>query len=201
MKSPYLILLASAFILIAVACKKEEPSKERAGTSQELDAAKDSTAGDPSQERLSPPDTAVLEKDDWSLRISYSAPSVRGRKIWGDLVPYEKVWRTGANEATVFYSSKAIVMAGDTLPAGSYSLFSIPGESEWTLIFNNEWNQWGAYEYDEEKDALRIKVTPEKSDSMNEVLRFELSEGDSSTAVMHFYWEQLHLAVPLTKAE
>lgn len=200
MKSSYVIILALAFILSMAACKKES-SNDSAAKSQKTEITQDSTLENQSQERLSPPDTAVLKKDDWNIMISYSSPSVRGRKIWGDLVPYEKVWRTGANEATVFYSNKTLVIAGDTLPAGRYSLFSIPGESEWTLIFNNEWNQWGAYEYDEEKDALRVKTTPEKIDTINEALRFELLEVDSSTALMHFYWEQLHLAVPLTKVE
>ncbi len=200
MKTQIAFLIAFAFLLGSMGCGKEQ-SKDEAGTGQSAAVVNDSTTADKSQERLSPPDTSILQIDDWNLKISYSAPSVRGRKIWGDLVPYEKVWRTGANEATVFYSSKTLIIEGDTLPAGRYSFFTIPGENEWTLIFNKEWNQWGAYEYDEEKDALRVKTTPEKADTMNEVLRFELLEGDSSTAVMHFYWEKLHLAVPLREAE
>jgi len=200
MKTQIAFLIAFAFLLSSVGCGKEQ-SNDEAGTSQSAAVVNDSTTSDKSQERLSPPDTSTLEMNDWTLRISYSAPSVRGRKIWGDLVPYEKVWRTGANEATVFYSSKAVVIEGDTLPAGRYSFFTIPGENEWTLIFNKEWNQWGAYEYDEEKDALRVKATPEKADSMSEMLRFELLEGDSSMAVMHFYWEKVHLSVPIKEAE
>ncbi len=200
MKTQIAFLITFAFLLSSVGCGKEQ-SKDDAGTGQSTAVVNDSTTADKSQERLSPPDTSILQIDDWNLKISYSAPSVRGRKIWGDLVPYEKVWRTGANEATVFYSSKTLIIEGDTLPAGRYSFFTIPGENEWTLIFNKEWNQWGAYEYDEEKDALRVRATPEIAGSMNEMLRFELLEGDSSTAVMHFYWEQLHLAVPLKEAE
>ncbi len=200
MKIQSAFLVAFVFLLSATGCEKEQ-SKDDAGTGQSAAVANDSSTADMSQERLSPPDTSMLQIDDWNLKISYSAPSVRGRKIWGYLVPYEKVWRTGANEASVFYTSKPLIVEGDTLPAGRYSFFTIPGEKEWTLIFNKKWNQWGAYEYDEDKDALRVKATPEKTDSMIEMLRYELLEGDSSTAVMHFYWEHLHLAIPLREAE
>ena len=91
--------------------------------------------------------------------------------IWGDLVPYGKVWRTGANEATTFETDKDIMIKEQKLPAGKYALFTIPGETEWTWIFNSVWDQWGAYKYDESKDVLRVKSTPESSSVFHEQLK------------------------------
>src|ERR1700739_4277069 len=78
-----------------------------------------------------------------TIKISYHSPSVKGRKIWGGLVPYNQVWRTGANEATIFNTSKDIKIGGKTLPAGKYSLYTKPGETEWQVIFNSQTGQWG----------------------------------------------------------
>ncbi len=92
------------------------------------------------------------------VRIIYSRPGVKGREIWGGLVPYNQVWRAGANEATKFIFSTDVLIEGKPLKAGSYSFFAIPGKNEWTLIFNKVADQWGAFEYNESQDALRIKV-------------------------------------------
>jgi hypothetical protein len=118
--------------------------------------------------------------------INYSAPSVKGRTIWGDLVPYGKVWRTGANEATTFETSKDLMIQGQKLPAGKYALFTIPGEKEWTWIFNSVWDQWGAYKYDEAKDVLRIKSAPQPSAVFNEKLRFDIAGEE-----VILFWENL----------
>src|SRR6185437_4669611 len=91
--------------------------------------------GDKSK-RPSPPETATGTVGGASISINYSSPSVKGRKIWGGLVPYDKVWRAGANEATIFETNKAIKIEGKDLPAGKYSLFATPGENEWTIILN-----------------------------------------------------------------
>ena len=142
--------------------------------------------------RPSPPAVAKGVIDGSDIVINYSSPAVKGRMIWGGLVPYGKVWRTGANEATVFETSKDIVLSGQTLPAGKYALFTIPGENEWTLIFNSEWNQWGAFKYNKEKDVLRLNVRPDKSSSFNERLKFEVIDDE---VVM--YWENLKVGFPV----
>ncbi|RPD45855.1 DUF2911 domain-containing protein [Hymenobacter sediminis] len=95
-----------------------------------------------------------------TFRISYSRPSAKERKIFGGLVPYGQVWRTGANEATTFSVDQDVTVQGKPLPAGKYALFTIPGPKEWTIIFNKTPNQWGAYEYQEADDVLRVKATP-----------------------------------------
>lgn len=100
---------------------------------------------------------------DANIVIEYSQPSARERKVMGGLVPYGQVWRTGANNATVFTVDKNIKVEGQTLPAGKYSLFSIPDKDEWTIIFNKKHDQWGAFNYNEEDDVLRVKVKPGKA--------------------------------------
>ncbi len=120
------------------------------------------------------------------VTIQYSAPSVKGRAIWDDLVPYGKVWRTGANEATTIETDIDLTLQGHILPAGKYALFTIPGEKEWTWVFNTVWEQWGAYRYDESKDALRLTAVSETSPVFHEQLRFEVTEQGIA-----FYWENL----------
>jgi hypothetical protein len=125
--------------------------------------------------RPSPPAVASGTIDGVSIKIDYSQPSVKGRKIMGGLVPYGEVWRTGANEATTIEFDKNVKIEGKPLPAGKYTLFTIPGEQEWSIIFNKKLGQWGAYDYEKNKDqnALVVKVKP-ASTSFTEVLTFEV---------------------------
>jgi hypothetical protein len=113
------------------------------------------------------------------IKIAYGSPSVKGRKIFGGLVPYDKTWRTGANTATTFETSKAIKVEGKTLPAGKYSLFTVPGEKEWKVIFNSQTGQWGikaggVANNDPAKDVLTVSAKPMKSEAMNERLTFKI---------------------------
>lgn len=107
----------------------------------------------------SPAATATGKVNGATITINYSSPAVKGRKIWGGLEAYDKVWRAGANDATTFETDKDIKVEGKNLPAGKYSFFLIPKESgTWTAIFNKEPKQWGAFKYEEAKDALRVDV-------------------------------------------
>ena len=111
------------------------------------------------------------------VSIDYSQPSVKGRTIGKDLEPINgKVWRTGANEATVFEINKNVKINGKSLPAGKYGLFTISGDKEWTIIFNKTWNQWGAFNYKEGEDVLRIKVKPAKSKTFSEKMTFTITD-------------------------
>src|SRR5262245_14543148 len=94
-------------------------------------------------QKASPPATATGKAGGANIVINYSSPGVKNRKIWGELVPYDKVWRAGANEATVISFDKDVKVEGKALPAGKYSLYAIPGEKEWTIIFNSATGQWG----------------------------------------------------------
>jgi Protein of unknown function (DUF2911) len=113
---------------------------------------------------------------DKSIAISYFQPAVKGRKIWGELVPFDKVWRTGANKATSITIDKDLKIGDKTLPAGRYGLFTIPTATDWTIIFNKDADQWGAYEYSEKKDVLRVKAKSAKSDAFNERMTFAVKE-------------------------
>lgn len=124
-----------------------------------------------------------------SIHINYGSPSVKGRTIWGGLVPYNTVWRAGANEATTFSTSQPLQVEGKMLPAGTYALFMIPGEKSWTVIFNKTAKQWGAYEYDVKQDALRVTVTPRKAEA-HERLKYVIT-----TTGFSLFWENLEVPV------
>jgi hypothetical protein len=110
------------------------------------------------------------------VTIDYSQPSVKGRTIGKDLEPMPgKVWRTGANEATVFEVSKPVKVEGKDLPAGKYGLYSIANEGEWTIIFNKTWDQWGT-QYNQADDALRVKVKPGKAPQFAEKMTFNIDK-------------------------
>lgn len=130
--------------------------------------------------------------DGVEVELTYGRPNVKEREVWGGLVPFDRVWRTGADEATTITFGGDVEVEGESLPAGTYSLFTIPGEEEWTVIFNNVAEQWGAYDYDEAEDALRVTVTPEEHD-MVETLSFEVADGAVVLA-----WDEL--AVPMAVA-
>ena len=122
----------------------------------------------------SPRDSVSATIKGAKISINYGSPSVKGRKVFGELEKYGKVWRAGANDATVFTTSKDIKVEGKALPAGTYGLFAIPTEGAWTIIFNKVAKQWGAYKYDESKDALRVTVKPVAS-KMSERLVYKLN--------------------------
>lgn len=129
--------------------------------------------------RLSPADTVTYNKDGLAITIAYSQPSVKGRTVGKEIAPYGKVWRTGANEATTFEVNRDVKIEGQTLPAGKYSIYSIPAEDEWTIIFNKTWQQWGT-RYSDADDALRIKVKPTKAASFTEKMTFAVDNGKVS---------------------
>ncbi len=107
--------------------------------------------------------------------LNVSAQQDKSKRVSPPLAPAGKVWRTGANEATVFETSKDVSIEGQKLPAGKYSIYSIPGEKEWTMIFNKTWKQWGTV-YKESEDALRINVKPKKSKQFAEMMTFEIAK-------------------------
>ena len=139
-----------------------------------------SAQGDKSK-RPSPPAKASATLATGNMvTIDYSQPSVKGRTIGKELAPYGKVWRTGANEATVFEVSKDAMVGGKKLAAGKYGLYSIPNTNEWTIIFNKTWNQWGT-NYTESDDALRIKATATKAKALTEKMTFNINKNGTIT--------------------
>jgi len=135
--------------------------------------------------RPSPPATVKATlKSGANVSIDYSQPSVKGRTIGTDLEPLSgKVWRTGANEATVFETDKDITVQGKSLPAGKYGLFTIANGEEWTIIFNKTWKQWGAFNYKEADDALRVTTKAQKAPQFTEQMTFNIAE-DGKVALL-----------------
>ena len=156
------------------------------------------------------------------ITITYSRPGVKGRKIWGDplpeqtakvkgeatldnqnerpkdavIVPYGHMWRTGANEATMFVVNDDVLINGQKLAAGSYSLHSIPNKDEWTLIFNGTSNQWGSFNYDPAKDTLRVKAKPQVVSENQEWLAYTIDPVGDDSAQVNIRWEKI--SVPFT---
>lgn len=129
------------------------------------------------------------------ISLIYSRPGVKGRVIWGGLVPYNKMWRTGANAATTISFSDGVKINGQNLPAGTYSLFTIPAESQWTVIFNKNSKLSGTSGYDEKEDALRIQVKPQAAE-FEERMSFSFMNLQDNSATVALRWEKL--AVPFT---
>lgn len=130
------------------------------------------------------------------VEVDYGRPSVHGRKILGDLVPYGKVWRAGANEATVVSFNYNISIANKKIPAGKYALFMIPEKDKWVVIFNSEWNQWGAYHYNNNKDVLRVDIIPKKNAHV-EICTYDFNEVSKTKGVLNVSWENFSIGIPI----
>jgi hypothetical protein len=131
--------------------------------------------------------------------VTYSRPGVKGRKIWGGLVPYGEVWRTGANEATSFVTTGGAAIAGKKLPAGEYSLYTIPTENDWTVIVSTEKGAWGSFTYDKEKDAHRFTLKPAVAPH-EEWMRITFENLAPSSGDLVLHWEKLQLTIPIEVA-
>lgn len=131
------------------------------------------------------------------IDLAYHRPAVKARTIWGGLVPYGQVWRTGANDATTLTFTTDVKVAGKAVPKGTYALFILPQKDKWTLILNQDAKQWGAFFHKPDRDLLRFDVTPEPA-THQERLAFSLDLQDQNTAVVGLHWEKLRIAFPIT---
>ncbi len=132
------------------------------------------------------------------MRITYSRTAKKDREIFGKLVPYEKVWRVGANEAPEIKFLQNVTIDGKKIKAGVYSLFIIPTEKEWTVIFNTDLDVWGAYSYNEKNDVLRVKVTPKQTADVNEFLSIQFMKGEGkNSAIMQLGWDKTMIELPI----
>ncbi|AFL85547.1 Protein of unknown function (DUF2911) [Belliella baltica DSM 15883] len=127
------------------------------------------------------------------VKIEYSRPSAKGRKIFGELVPYGDVWRTGANAATIITFSTEVMIEGNKVPAGSYALYSIPGKNEWTIILSENTKLWGAVGYNQEDDLLRFKVKPGKTGQKYETMEINFVDMTDTGAFVAIKWEQVRV--------
>jgi Protein of unknown function (DUF2911) len=149
------------------------------------------------ENRPSPPGTAEITLKDQTISIAYSRPSMRGRKVvGGELVPYGRVWRTGANEATKLSTPVALTIAGKAVPAGDYSLFTLPAESGWTLIINKQTGQSGL-EYNQEQDLARVPMKVSKLPAPVEQFTISWNKKGASSADLVLEWENTRVSVPV----
>jgi hypothetical protein len=133
------------------------------------------------------------------ITVVYSRPSVKGRSIFGGIVPFGQVWRAGANQATKISFSTAVKLDGNEIPAGNYSLFAIPGEQEWTIIINKNTNQWGAFQYKTNDDLVRFPVTPiTLRDTSLETFAIEFNRIRDESAVFELVWDKTVVPIRLT---
>ena len=146
---------------------------------------------------LSPAAKASVEIAGKNLTVEYSAPSKRGRVIMGELVPYGKVWRTGANAATSLTTEADLMIGNLHVPAGKYLLYTVPGETEWTLVVNKQSGLWGTNGYDEAHDLGRVKMNVKKLDAPVETLAIDVKPAGANKGVLTLAWENVEATVPV----
>lgn len=145
----------------------------------------------------SPPAIANVSLDGKAITIKYNAPSMRGRKIMGDLVPYGTIWRTGANPATTLITAASLKIGTLTVPAGTYTLYTLPSTGKWLLIINRQTGQWGTV-YDMSKDLGRTPMTGEPLPSPQEVMSISFEKTQGATTQLHVKWETTDEYVTVT---
>ncbi|MCM0041274.1 MAG: DUF2911 domain-containing protein [Algoriphagus sp.] len=187
MKKHYLGLIVVGSLTFTLAC---QPKSEESATTETQEQA----AEEASEKRPSPLVTKEGQIEGKTIKVQYGSPAVKGRTVWGDLVPYNVVWRTGANEASYIDLPQDITVEGNALAAGKYSLFTIPKEKgTWTVIFNSDWNlEHGHFQYNEKNDVLRVEVQPLWEVTSQESLAIEV---ESPGLVIR--WEKLKLPITI----
>lgn len=191
--------VALIFLLGMTACSNEKSDEVVADTVETTEEVVEEDDAE-SKKVKSPREVASAAINDVKVTIDYGSPSVKGRVIWGDLVPFDKLWRAGANETTKLTLDAPLNINGQEVPAGSYGLLVIPKEnSDWTVIINEAWDYdmhgvWGSNGYDENRDVLKIEVTPEFTENMNESLKYSVKENG-----ILFEWEKASFLIPMGK--
>jgi hypothetical protein len=146
--------------------------------------------------RPSPLAIVAIRYKDAYIKITYSQPQKKGREIFGKLVPYDQIWRTGANEATELTTTKNIQINGTLLKAGTYSLFTIPQKDRWTIIINSEVGLWGAYNYNSKLDVMRFDIAPATTDTIYESFTMQFDHRNE-VADLLLYWDKTKISIPL----
>lgn len=146
--------------------------------------------------KASPAASVALTIGTTEVEIAYHRPAVRGRQIWGGLVPFDQVWRLGANDATTIKVSDPVTIAGKQVPAGAYALFAIPGKTTWTFILSTRPKQWGAFSYKPVEDLTRFQVAPEPAE-FQEWMSLSIEPKGKDAADVVFRWEKLKVAFPI----
>jgi hypothetical protein len=149
--------------------------------------------------KLASPEISIeYAKDGLNVKIFYCQPSKKGRDIFGKVVAYNKVWRTGANEATQITFDKDVKIAGQALKAGTYAFFTIPNPDKWVIIFNTKLGTWGHFGYDEKKDALRVEVPTTTVETVAEKLSLTCKEAENNAVNLEITWDKTVVNIPIS---
>jgi hypothetical protein len=146
--------------------------------------------------RPSPLELVTMKYDDTYIKITYGRPHKKGREVFGSLVPFGQVWRTGANEATEITITKPVKIGGKKLDAGTYTLFTVPEKKNWTIIFNSDLGQWGSYKYNQDFDALRIEAPSSKTSVVYEPFTIEFEQKENKVNLI-MMWDRTKVTIPI----
>jgi len=154
-------------------------------------------AQDPVQPRPSPLELVTMKYEDTYVKITYCRPHKRGRDIFGDLVPYDQIWRTGANEATEITLTGDIKIGGNQLKAGTYSLFTKPSDGKWTVIINKDLGQWGAFRYNQDNDVLTFEADTKVTEEIYEPFTIEFEQSGLQKTNLLLIWDKTKVIIPI----
>ncbi len=175
-------------MLTAVGCNQEsEPAPEAAAMEE----------AEPEPERASPHESVTAMVGEANLTVTYGRPYKKEREIYGGLVPLDEVWRTGADEATTLETDRDLMLGELHVPAGKYGLFTIPGESSWTLIVNKVADQWGAFSYADAEDLGRAPMSVSELESMLEQLTISITPGEGNNGSLSIDWDMTSATIPI----
>ena len=178
--------------LLFFACKNNK--QNQSGDQHQNHKMEETTSN--SKNTQSPHKYAMAMIADAHIHIDYSAPSVKGRIIYGGLLAYGEIWQSGAHNATWIETNKDIIINENLLKAGKYGFFTIPNKDKWTIIFNKNWNQHGKDDYNENDDVLRIDVTPEISEEITEQLIYQVEKLNDKEGIISLSWEKVSVSFP-----
>ena len=190
------LVLLCFFPLMLVSCNNaKKQGNHQHGNDKKVSNTPSST------QSLSPHKETMAMIGDTHIHIDYSAPSVRGRIVFGGLLAYGEVWQSGAHNATWIETNKDLVINNQLLQAGKYGFFTIPNKENWTVIFNSNWNQHGKDEYNMNEDVLRFEVAPEISDELTEQLNYSVTQIDDENGIIQLSWEKASISFSFTVSE
>lgn len=187
----FIYALIASFILIVPACKSKKITTEHANHNEQAPQP----AADTLKKSIPKEEHALIGSS--HITIKYYAPAVRGRQIWGGLVPFDEVWVTGAHRATSFEINRDFTIEGKLIASGKYALFTIPGKEKWVFIINKKWDQHLADEYDQKEDIARIEIKPEAKEENQERLLYKIEQSGEKNANIIFRWEKIRIVIPI----
>jgi hypothetical protein len=199
MKKTFLVSGLAATMLFSCTSTNEEKQEEQMVSTEKVEIA-DNNLAQQDTIKGSIPSEASGKIGEANLKLTYHAPGVKGRTIWGGLVAYDQVWVTGAHMATTLETDKALIIGGQQISAGKYALFTIPGREEWTVIINKNYKQHLADNYDQKDDLVRVQVKPTTLEQHQERLKYEINSTSSSDGIIKISWDKLGIEVPVKPA-